>query len=355
MRNGNLPLPLLPPGWIIPETVGMGVPTGPDRFLARLRRRGWKISTPSATTFDTSDLLFVDIEKDAPSLSSLPDLIQAARARHLPVLVNGPASLIPEFEAGSDFRVTPLHGDRLQRWWGPERMDEELVRNLPDRLITRVTIGLRWAMVETEESVGLAAMPLLHSGEDANAANAATDTLEGRSLALAARGLRGPGGIARTIACAAVNAGIGEPENGIERDGLLPDDAPQEGHTVIIGRFPQLAAKRPGAFVLEKNPGPDDLPAEAACFVIPGAAELVCTASAWVNGTLPPLLRLAEDCQVTLVGPGTPLSTELHSYGIRRLAGFVVEEREQVRAVIADGRGVKAFKHFGRQVLITDT
>ena len=77
------------------------------------------------------------------------------------------------------------------------------------------------------------------------------------------------------------------------------------------------------------------------------------TASAWCNGTLSGLLRLATNVTVTLVGPGTPLSPALHAYGIKTLAGFIAIDRDAIRSVIANGGGVKAFKEFGRQVLIS--
>ena len=56
---------------------------------------------------------------------------------------------------------------------------------------------------------------------------------------------------------------------------------------------------------------------------------------------------------MTLVGPGTPLSPALHAYGIRTLGGFKAVNRNAIKAVIANDGGVKAFKEFGEQVLLS--
>ncbi|WP_193179889.1 Rossmann-like domain-containing protein [Nisaea sediminum] len=233
-------------------------------------------------------------------------------------------------------------------------MDAELIRNIPPLTITRVTAGARWAMVETEETVGLSAMPLLASGSAPDIPAKICDDYVGAPLSALAGGLRMAAGIERSLACAAANAGNRAPNGGAVSDGLLPEPGSGTERTVIVGRFPELARKRPGAIVLEKHPGPDDLPADAAPYVIPGADHFVVTASAWSNGTLAGLLRLAIGSRVTLVGPGAPLAPALHAYGIHRLAGFIVGDREKTREIIADGGGVKAFKPYGRQIMLSE-
>ncbi|WP_420404622.1 Rossmann-like domain-containing protein [Nisaea sp.] len=350
-----LPLPRLTPAWVISETEDGAARTAAE-FVRRLQARRWRVTSPGSEALSKEhDLAFVDLGAAGPlSGHELSALFEQAGKLDIPLLLTGPASLLADLPVLSDLRPLPVLPERLFQWWGPERADEEMIRNLPPTPITRVTAGQRWAMVETENTVGLAAMPLLASGQASDTpANTGTDYIGAPLRALAER-LRMPAGIERSLACAAINAGNLAPDGGSADDGLLPEAGSGTDRTVIVGRFPDLARKRPGAVVLEKYPGPDDLPADAAPYVIPGTDHLVVTSSAWSNGTLAGLLRLASGSRVTLVGPGTPLQPALHAYGIQRLAGFVVADRERTREVIAAGGGVKAFKPHGRQVVLTE-
>ncbi|EDP65592.1 hypothetical protein BAL199_02169 [alpha proteobacterium BAL199] len=104
--------------------------------------------------------------------------------------------------------------------------------------------------------------------------------------------------------------------------------------------------------MLERHPGPDDLPAERAPDVIPGCARLVVTASTLVNGTVDSLLALAgPGTEITLVGPGTPLCPSLFRIGISRLAGFVAVDREGCIKAVMEGAGARTFRRHGRAVV----
>ncbi|MDG2284973.1 MAG: DUF364 domain-containing protein, partial [Alphaproteobacteria bacterium] len=152
------------------------------------------------------------------------------------------------------------------------------------------------------------------------------------------------------IGCAAINAGVNRYDleglggNGLERVGGA------DGRTVVVGRFPKLDERLPGAVVLERNPGPDDLPADAAPDVIPGCTHLIITATTWVNASLAGLLRLVDGAHVSLVGPGTPLSPLLLDQGIHRLSGFVVTDPPAMRRAISEGAGAPRFRQLGRDV-----
>jgi hypothetical protein len=346
-----LPLPRLTSAWVISETED-GTTGSADDFVRRLKDRRWSVAILGSDILSPGqDLAFLDLEADSrPADHELPPVFEAAKKYGIPLLLRGSAS----HSALRVLRPQPVLPERLFQWWGPERMDEELIRNVPPLTITRVTAGARWAMVETEETVGLAAMPLLASGSAPDAPVTLREDYVGAPLSALAGGLRMAAGIERSLACAAANAGHRPPVAGTVSDGLLPEPGSGTERTVIVGRFPELARKRPGAIVLEKHPGPDDLPSDAAPYVIPGAEHFVVTASAWSNGTLAGLLRLATGSRVTLVGPGAPLAPALHAYGIHRLAGFIVGDREKTREIIAEGGGVKAFKPYGRQIMLSE-
>src|SRR5438045_2570395 len=81
------------------------------------------------------------------------------------------------------------------------------------------------------------------------------------------------------------------------------DSAPDAGPTVVVGRFPGLDEKLPGALVLERNPGPRDLPEAAAERVLPTARRVIITASTLANHSLPRLLALARRAEVSVIGP----------------------------------------------------
>jgi uncharacterized protein (DUF4213/DUF364 family) len=119
---------------------------------------------------------------------------------------------------------------------------------------------------------------------------------------------------------------------------------------VVIGRFPDLDRKLPGALVIEREPGPGDLPETAAPWVLPGADTVVVTASTLANRSLPGILLQAAGAKVTLIGPGTPLTPRLFDYGIDRLAGFVVTDPAGAAQVVAAGGVAADLKRFGRRV-----
>ncbi len=349
-----LPLPRLQPGWLLSETDDFG-DASLDAFLARLSNNRWNVLRLTGTSRDLNDagdLLFVDLTKDKIP-AALDETVGNALKQSVPILFHGPAELITKMSKRLFMRPMLLTPGDLPHWWGPERMDEELIRTTPPLPITSVTIGPYWAIVETSQSMGLAAIAHPMGVPTDQAEIVAPASMIGMPLTKAAAGLREPVGIRRTIACAAVNAGIAPPPDAVPGDGLLSDEAHPDQATVIVGRFPDLQTKRPDAIVLEMSPGPEDLPAGAAPHVVPGAGELLVTASAWCNGTLPGLLQLARNVQVTLVGPGTPLTPALHAYGIKKLAGFRIVDRDAVRSAIASGGGVKSFKKFGEQILLS--
>ena len=153
--------------------------------------------------------------------------------------------------------------------------------------------------------------------------------------------------IERAIGCAAINANTNHYGLKLAQDNGLSLPNHKDEKIVVVGRFPNLEQKIPTAIVLERNPGPGDLPEHEAPNVIPNCTQLIITASTWVNGSLPSLLKLAETAHVSLIGPGTPFSPILKQYGLHRLAGFLVQEPDELSRLIQKGAGVRQFKHLG--------
>ena len=61
------------------------------------------------------------------------------------------------------------------------------------------------------------------------------------------------------------------------------------------------------------------------------------TGSAFINKTMPRLLKLSENAKVILVGPSVPIDVSLFSYGVFELSSFVVRNQKLCMESIATG------------------
>ncbi len=226
---------------------------------------------------------------------------------------------------------------------------DDLAKDLRGRA-ARVIVGLNWTLVEGPRGIGLAHTP--PRGTEGCRTLPAPGDYAGRSLAALAE-LRGSANVfERSIGHAAVNAhhNVRDIEGGAE-NGLDLIQGSGRG-TVVIGRFPELERRLPEAAVIERDPGPHDYPEEAAETLLPRARQVVITASALVNGTLPRLLELAAPAFVVLVGPSAPLAPVLFDHGIDALSGLVAVDVEAMARAALEGGAVRALKRHGRYVTL---
>lgn len=330
-----------------------------DMFVEALRTRGWHVAE-TALTLDNSavdvDLIVLRAGAGgAPDGETAAALIQA-RARGAALLIEAAFDDHPAWAAALGVAVVPLAQDdaALWRWWRPGRLVEEMVRNTPAETVETVVIGLNWTLVITENGAGLAQTPVKSAP---GCRPLSGGGLSGRRLDYLAAWAHAHNPLARAVGVAAINAGLNHATlAGDDEDGLAPIGWGGPGPTVVVGRFPGLDAKLPGALVLEQAPGPGDMPAEAAPQVVPACGELMITASTLVSAGLETLLALNEsDAPVTLVGPGTPLSPRLFAHGIDRLAGFVVEDPSGAARTVAEAGGAKHLRAHGRVVTLRRT
>ena len=229
-----------------------------------------------------------------------------------------------------------------------DRVIEIITTGVADVPSGRVIVGFNWTAVEGPAAIGFAASP---SRGDGASTTQGTGRYGGRPLSELAALASSANPYERAIGIAAANAHWNVDTLDLaDGDGL--SGAVGGGRTVVIGRFPGLDSKLPGALVLKRRPGPGDLPAERAPEVIPGCARLFVTASTLVNGTVDDLLALARPtAEITLVGPGTPLCPGLARLGISRLAGFVATNPEACLKAVMEGAGARAFRRHGRAVV----
>jgi uncharacterized protein (DUF4213/DUF364 family) len=123
---------------------------------------------------------------------------------------------------------------------------------------------------------------------------------------------------------------------------------------VVVGRYPGLDALDLGwdLTVLERQPGPGDLPDPAAEYLLPEADWVFLTASSIPNKTFPRLAELARDARLVLMGPTVPWLPGLAELGVDCLAGVRVENEHQLRATVAEGGGTRIFETGARYCVL---
>ena len=228
--------------------------------------------------------------------------------------------------------------------WHHRPLYRDLVRDVRGP-VRHVIVGLNWTLVVGASGTGLAHTPA--RGTSGCHAPPESGRYAEQDLAALAALLGSQNVFETAIALAAINAYHdrrdfeGSAANGLE---LIEGGG---ADTVIIGRFPDLDKRLPDAAVIERNPGPDDYPEDAAEELLPACKHLIVTAAALLDGALPTLLRLAPQAFSVLIGPGTPFAASLFGHGIDALSGFVVDDVDALSRVVAEGGSVRAMKRHG--------
>ena len=226
-------------------------------------------------------------------------------------------------------------------------MYSRILASLSEYPVNKVQIGTNWTAVVVEkngvEYCGLAstlAGDHNHSGEPDIPAPGSLENLPALDLAswiLSDIPLR------RSIGCAAINALLPQaPSAWIDKNAEQAMLEHGSGKKVaLIGHFPfveRLQDRLGELRVLDQNPTGDDLPASAAPEILPEADLVAITGMAFVNGTLPGLLKLCrDDAFVILLGPSIPLTPIWKNFGVNMLAGAVVEYIPAILAALGQG------------------
>ncbi len=285
--------------------------------------------------------------------SGLFDEILTAMAEQIPTLTLLSADALEDWNrfTGGLTDLLPADPEALWRWWGPHRMYRDLELGVSDAPARRVVVGFNWVLVEGPDGCGMAQTP--DRGSAACSKVKGADGLTGTPLRELAALIHSLDDIEAAIGLAAINAHYNRFDldapagNGLEAFGT--GDEP----VTVIGRFPHLAKRLGNITVIEQKPGEDDYPAWATPWVLSAAEKVIVTASTLVNRSLPGILAARTDAEVALVGPSTPLTPRLHSYGISILGGLVVEDVEGAVRAISEGGSVGAVKPYSRRVTLT--
>ena len=116
----------------------------------------------------------------------------------------------------------------------------------------------------------------------------------------------------------------------------------------VVGHFPfleKLIAPVSDLSIIEWDPEEGDYPYSACEYLLPEADYIFLTCSALGDKSMPRLLELSENAEsVTIVGPGTPLSSVFFDYGVSDLSGFVVTDAALAKRIV---RGAENQRIFG--------
>jgi uncharacterized protein (DUF4213/DUF364 family) len=216
-----------------------------------------------------------------------------------------------------------------------------------DGRLTDLRVGTHWtlAVVETAhgERGGLASTQMVHGLDHGSPAVREAGWLLGRSARDLAGWAMSPGATERSIGFAVLNALLNVDEARcavLNAESLLLEHA-AGAHVAIVGHFPFVPKVRAAAArcsVLELNPQPGDLPAEAAPDVLPTADVVAITGMTLVNGTFEDLAALCRpDAFVVLLGATTPVTPLLFDYGVDAVSGTVVDDIAAAAAAVSQG------------------
>lgn len=220
--------------------------------------------------------------------------------------------------------------------------------------VEEVLIGPIWTLCRTERGIGLAMSPRIPTRT-----LDWSGTLRGRPVGELAAWVKEFEPYKATVGMAAVNAALAElalpPDSvPVAAGSVLPANLAVFEHflprlegqnVVVIGRYPGLEAlaERCRLTVLERTPGPGDLPDCACEYLLPEADWVFVTASSLTNKTFPRLAELSRAARTVLMGPTLPWLPEFADWGIDYLAGVEVMDAEILRRTVAEGGGVRIF------------
>ncbi len=236
---------------------------------------------------------------------------------------------------------------------------DDILTTLPDGATREVRIGAFWtavvADVDGHRRCGLAATLRGDDQYHHDGGPSVVDAghLNEKSALDLARLIRSPRPLEATIGTAALNALLPRRED-LWVDVDAADVIAQHGQgkgVVLVGHFPFVPRLREQVgqlWVLEQNPREDDLPADAAPDVIPQADVLAMTGTTLMNHTFAELMALRRpDALVLLLGPSTPLATQLFDAGVHVLSGVAVEAIDAVLHSVGQGANFRQLRHHG--------
>lgn len=236
-----------------------------------------------------------------------------------------------------------------------------LLDSLPaDAPVTDVRIGTHWTVVVVERQngrrAGLAATQVAIGPEHGRPSIRDAGNLLGKTGLELAQLALSESPAERSLGFAAINAMLDDqwPSSMDQNAEEIILRMGKEKRVAIVGHFPFVAKVRHQAkecWVLELNPGPEDVPASRAPELIPQADVVAITGMTLVNHTFDSVASLCRpDAYVLVLGPSTPLSPVLFDYGVDVLSGTTVVDIPSILRGVSQGA---TFRQLSGRRLVT--
>jgi uncharacterized protein len=208
--------------------------------------------------------------------------------------------------------------------------------------VRKVIIGVHWTLVSSK-FCGLGSTMIGDSPHGHLRPIRDVGALHNKSAQELAQWILSDNLLEASIGIAAVNSLLDVDESRMEQVNAAEVIAREskDKNLVVIGHFPfvdRMKSIAKNCWVIEKRPFGDDFPEEAAQKYIPLANIIAITGTAIINHTMEGLLSLCcPGSLVMVLGPSTPLSPLLFSYGISFLSGSRVIDEDAAVATIQQG------------------
>ncbi len=241
---------------------------------------------------------------------------------------------------------------------------DALISAVPeDSQVSACLAGLNWFLVHSQ-GVGMAMRPREGAETVPNAGK-----LAGMKTRELAAGIKSWNLYEAALGLAAINSALNAPDTVRRNCGPLLDETTDLD--VFASLLEELSGKRVGAIghfynlervaavcdlsIIERRPGPGDLPDPACEYLLPEQDVVVMTATTLINKTMPRLLELSLKARVVVAGPSTPLTPILLEHGIEILGGLMVEDEDRVWKTVGEGGGRELFTSGSRMVKVAKT
>lgn len=250
------------------------------------------------------------------------------------------------------------------------RIYDDLIAAVPEDLkVSECILGLHWTLIRSRW-MGLALTPFergrLAHGSGGSATSTIGERITGMPVRRLAEYVKSWNPYEAALGMAAINSALNSPQQIEQLSGVPLSEQPQASafahyadlvrnrSVAVIGHFPDLDefAKVCRLTILERNPGPGDLPDPACEYVLPEQEFVFITATALINKTFPRLLELSRNARTFLVGPTTPFAPALFGHGIDTLAGTVVIDPDELRRAVLEGATFGIFGRGARMVKV---